>query len=397
MKTWNCILCSPRKFHNEHLRFRCFCRKKFVCVDCTERLNLEIICGSDIRSSKTTTFCVCAEKQFLQRLPSVIGKRKSLTPPFDDDSKCRKNSVGLITDARMAEHKCSVGYHVENPKRIVSILSALKSLPLQNLQPREATDQELSTCHNISAIMKQIETVHSRTQNEEEEEDKVEMYAVPQKTALAARLAAGCSIQLVQDILANRVESGFALVRPPGHHSHYDRISGFCFFNNALLAAVEASRSVKVVLIDVDIHNGDGSADILSRIDNNNIAFVSIHRYDDGEYFPHVGANGLTRNGKTMNVTYNGGKGDKYYDNVFINHVVPFAKQFNPQIVVVSAGFDAAKGDPLGNSFVTPNGYKKIMRHIQSISRNIALILEGGYNLDAIAASSKACVEVLLE
>lgn len=301
--------------------------------------------------------------------------------------------VGIATDKRMLAHK-SEHEHVERPERLVSIWKTLKTLgPFVKVHAREASDAELRTCHDVVAIQAEIRRIAGNPVG------MGDMYAVPEKTELAARLAAGCSIQLVQDIVAGRIESGFAIVRPPSHHAHCDHASGFCFFNSALVAAVEASKIRKVLIVDIDVHHGDGIASILKgekQRHNKNIAYVSIHRYDDGHFYPGTGHPGTYCDGRILNIGFNGGKGDDYYDDAMELEVVPFARSFDPKLIIVCAGFDAAAGDPIGGCFVTPRGYASIMRHIQSITRNIAMILEGGYNLQAIGECARACVQVLL-
>jgi len=323
---------------------------------------------------------------------NTIEQTESLSNLFENLKLTPKiNPVGLVTDKRMFQHKCDCT-HYEQPTRLRAVLQALKELPLVRLASHIATDAELANCHDVATILSQIRQLSNNIFSQGD------MYAVPEKTENAARLAAGCSIQLVRDILSGSIESGFAAVRPPGHHSHYDQISSFCFFNNALLAAVEASKSEKVLLVDFDVHYGDGTANILKTHlkQNKNIAYVSLHRYDDAEYYPTTGHSGTYLDGRLLSIAHNGGQDDDYYENAFELEVIPFAKKFETTFIVVSAGFDAAKNDPLGESFVTPDGYRNMIRQLQLISRKIALILEGGYDLSAISASACACVEVLL-
>lgn len=314
----------------------------------------------------------------LVRLPTLVNRPR----------------VGFITDNRMLEHVCAC-QHYENPQRLQSITTALRymSRPFFVLQSREATDQELATCHNVKAILKQISEIEIRPSDEYDD-----MYAVPGKTLLAARLAAGCSIQLVQDIVADKIDCGFAAVRPPGHHAHYDHVAGFCFFNNAVLAAVAAaSANKRVLIVDFDVHFGDGTTNILGQLDNRNLACVSIHRYDLYPNSEDDMKRKTVSSERLLNIYFTGTRGDKYYIKEFKEKLLPFAQKFVPDLIVVSGGFDAALGDPLGECRVTPDGYRTLIQLLKTVSPKIAILLEGGYNLTAIAKSAVACVEALFE
>ena len=325
-------------------------------------------------------------------------------------------TVGLITHKAMFDHVCDatceevrerleMPEHPERSERLTAVLDAFKGLNVTQLTPRLATDAELGKSQFVQNIIRQIGLI---VKDLEAFDSDADMYAVAEKTELAARYAAGCSIQLVEDIIAGNVESGFAAIRPPGHHSHHDKVAGFCFFNNAMHAAVRATELGKrVLIIDLDVHVGDGVIDIMKtkQKNNTNIAYVTIHRYDNGTFYPgkdkepsQVGAPGLFVDHRVKSIAYNdGARGDRYYKAQMRDAVLPFAQSFKPDLIIVCAGFDAAQGDKMGRSEVTPRGYAEMIRQIQTVSRNIAMILEGGYNLNALTASVRACVKVLLQ
>ena len=126
--------------------------------------------------------------------------------------------------------------------------------------------------------------------------------------------------------------------------------------------------------------------------------YFSIHRYDNGSFFPRgdIGKSGIHKSAQIINVGFNGPKDDTFYLSTFNNILKPYALQFNPDLIIVSCGFDAAKGDPLGECHVTPQGYYELTQILQGICPKIAMVLEGGYNLDAISNSAVACLKALL-
>lgn len=365
------------------------------------------------RPDERMTIKMLAQK--LGKEPPPITKTTATKPPVASDESTSKSvstrsiatvpakktilakKVGFITDERMLDHKCPCANHVENPDRLRYVVEALQKFDFTNLDSYVATDKDLGMCHQVEEIFKQIETLLKTQQTDKRVDDDVNLYVVPEKTILAARLAAGCAIELIKNIIDEKVECGFAAVRPPGHHAHLDRADGFCFFNNATLAAVYAARKDKrVLIIDFDVHFADGTEDIFNFTKNQNIACVSIHRAD---IFPFDESleKYSSKDKRIRNFGFEGAKGDKHYLDTMKNLVLPFALEFKPDIIVVSAGFDAARGDPLGHCKVTPTGYKNIMRIVKSITPKIAMIMEGGYNLNALAESAAACVEVLAE
>ena len=171
-----------------------------------------------------------------------------------------------------------------------------------------------------------------------------------------ALLSAGNVIAVVDAVCNDEASKGVAIVRPPGHHAEADDACGFCIFNNAAVAAKYAINShdlKRVLIVDWDVHHGNGIQNIF--YDDPNVLYISIHRYDNGTFFPgrpDAGADfvGSERGeGFNVNIPWNGsGMGDTEYALAFYNIVLPIAYEFNPDLVLVSAGFDAARGDPLG-------------------------------------------------
>ncbi|KAF7725342.1 Histone deacetylase [Apophysomyces ossiformis] len=238
----------------------------------------------------------------------------------------------------------------------------------------------------------------------------------PLFSSLSARVAAGALIELVDFIIQGHVRNGFALIRPPGHHAEDDNAMGFCFFNNvavSVLAALQKYPSVmkKVLIVDWDVHHGNGTQKIF--YDNPNVLYISLHRWDHGRFYPFSGAPdecgegpGLGRN---VNIAFSESQekpkpmGDTEFIAAFYHLVIPIARQFSPDMIFVSAGFDAAEGHPdnLGGYKVTPKGFALMTKMMKDLAEEVCngrlvLTLEGGYELEPLADAAAASVAQLL-
>jgi len=241
------------------------------------------------------------------------------------------------------------------------------------------------------------------------EADYNSIYFCPD-TENSARLAAGTLLQCIDALMLplddpRRITNGFGLIRPPGHHSRRSEPEGFCIFNNVAIAAKYAIKNFglkRVLVLDWDVHHGDGIQEAF--YENENVLYISLHRHDYGSFFPtgdeksatFVG-NGSGR-GFNVNIPWSGrAVGDAEYMAAFAKIVMPIAYEFSPELVLVSAGFDAAAGDPLGGYKVSANCFALMTYQLSALAGGrIMLALEGGYNLTSIADCANACVEVLL-
>jgi histone deacetylase 6 len=214
-----------------------------------------------------------------------------------------------------------------------------------------------------------------------------------------ARLAAGAAAEAAVAVARGQAPSAAAVIRPPGHHAESGLAMGFCFFNNAAVAARAAQRAGcrRVLVLDNDVHHGNGTQHIFEA--DPTVLYASLHRHDGGSFFPGTGAADEVGTGAgegfTVNVPWSGpGPGDGDYVAAFCRVLLPVAYEFAPDLVVLSAGFDAAAGDPLGGCRVSPAGYAHMVALLRPLAP-LVVLLEGGYNLRATAESVEACVRVL--
>ncbi|KAK3101488.1 hypothetical protein FSP39_003983 [Pinctada imbricata] len=228
---------------------------------------------------------------------------------------------------------------------------------------------------------------------------------VLQETYTCARMASGFVLDVVKAVLTGELLLWIMIYRPPGHHAERTHPMGFCFFNNIAIAAEYAKREFglkRILILDWDVHHGNGTQHQF--YEDPNVLFISLHRYDWSFFYPssdhgnHTFVGEGPGEGFNVNIPFNRDyMGDAEYIAAFQQIVMPIAYEYGPELVLVSAGFDAAMGDPLGHYLITPIGYAHMTHMLSSLANGrVVLALEGGYNLDSISNSMARCMSVLL-
>uniref|UniRef100_A0A4W3H9H7 Histone deacetylase n=1 Tax=Callorhinchus milii TaxID=7868 RepID=A0A4W3H9H7_CALMI len=357
----------------------------------------------------------------------------TLPHPSADQPIRHVYTTGVVYDTIMLKHQCICGNfsnHPEHAGRVQSIWSRLQETGLLNncerIRGRKATLEEIQMIHSeyhsllfgTNPLNRQkLDTrklLGSVTQNFFAalpcgglgvDSDTIwnEMHS-----SSAARMAVGCVIELASKVASGELKNGFAVVRPPGHHAEESAAMGFCFFNSVAITAKYLKHKLnigKILIVDWDVHHGNGTQQAF--YSDPNVLYISLHRYDEGNFFPGSGApdevgSGLGE-GFTVNIAWTGGldppMGDVEYLTAFRTVVMPIAGEFNPDVVLVSAGFDAVEGheSPLGGYKVKAKCFRYLTKNLMSLAKGrVVLALEGGHNLSAICDASEACVYTLL-
>ncbi len=304
----------------------------------------------------------------------------------------RGAATGIVRDARFLDHNSGAG-HIEGPERLESIHAMLRaelSLPLTVVEPRPATLTEIEYIHTPEYAAFISRTAGKRYLKLDADT------TVTAKSFETALLAAGGTMKAAEAILAGELRNGFSLVRPPGHHAEKDRALGFCLFNNIAIAAARLVRDFglkRVLIVDWDIHHGNGTQHAF--YERSDVLYFSTHQfphYPGSGYWDETGTG--PGEGFTVNVPLLAGKGDGDYLFVYRNILAPIARAFQPEFILVSAGFDIMDGDPLGGMHVSNAGIAALAAEIEDLARELCggrllFVLEGGYDLMNLAAGVK--------
>jgi len=310
--------------------------------------------------------------------------------------------TGLVYHPAYLEHDMGAG-HPESPDRLRAIMQQLEqsgtAAQLLKITPRKAEDEWVTLVHTAKyvAALNRCTPTSGRVSLDPDT-------SMSPGSLNAAYLAAGGALAAVDAIMSQQVDHVFCAVRPPGHHAEAGRAMGFCLFNNVAIAAryVQKNYGLKrVLIVDWDVHHGNGTQHSFE--DDPTILFFSTHQY------PHYPGTGRAMErgtgageGFTINVPMEAGEGDEAYHTIFLKSLVPAADDFKPEFVIISAGFDAHRDDPLASMGLTEAGYADLTGIVAGIARRhaqgrILSSLEGGYNLTALSASVDAHIKVLLQ
>jgi acetoin utilization deacetylase AcuC-like enzyme len=311
--------------------------------------------------------------------------------------------TGFLFDEVYRHHLVGDTGHPERPERLTAILGGLEKAGLLNrltrIPARPATDDELALAHDrayIDLVKRELANVQGVSELSTGDTD------VTRESLAAARAAVGGVLNAADAVASGRMKNAFCAVRPPGHHATRNRGMGFCIFNNVAIAAryLQKVHGIRrVLIVDFDYHHGNGTQDIF--YDDDSVFYFSTHHY--GAY-PGTGSAAETGAGKAagtkLNVPLPPGASDAQILAAFEQQLVPAARRFKPDFILVSAGFDGMRNDVLGRFDITPAGYTAITRVIVRLADElcqgrIVSVLEGGYRLDGLAESVAAHVKVL--
>src|SRR5258705_366842 len=261
--------------------------------------------------------------------------------------------------------------------------------------PAEATEEQLARVHDREYISLISETAGMATALDADTFTSPDSYEV-------ALLAAGAAVGCVDHVLDGRGSRALAMVRPPGHHAERNRAMGFCLFNNIAVAAAHARASglTRVAIVDYDVHHGNGTQ--WSFYDDPSVLFISSHQYP---YYPGTGAATETGTGDgagfTVNLPMDAGGTDADYELAYATVALPVLRQFRPELILISAGFDALDDDPLGGMRLTTEGFARLTATICALADEccdgrVVAVTEGGYDLGGLAGCLRAVIPVLV-
>jgi acetoin utilization deacetylase AcuC-like enzyme len=302
----------------------------------------------------------------------------------------------LLDDTRFELHKAP-GHHPERPERLVAARAgaADAQVTFERLAPRSATDEDLALVH-APRYLDELATVRGKRVQLD-----ADTYVCPESVDVA-RVAAGSLVAMVDAIVTGPVSKGVALLRPPGHHARPSHAMGFCLLNNVAVAAAHALSLglERVAVVDWDVHHGNGTQEMFWR--SPSVLYLSTHQFP---FYPGTGdvdeVGEGDGKGYTVNVPLAAGGDDAVYADAFERVLIPVLASYAPQLVLVSAGFDASAGDPLAQMQLSAGAFAWMAREIarvcdESARGRMVLVLEGGYDLVALRAGLAGAVDGML-
>jgi acetoin utilization deacetylase AcuC-like enzyme len=321
-------------------------------------------------------------------------------------------TTGLIYDPIFLEH-ITPSSHPEQPARLEMVFTILKALNwmeregLVQMTPRAATIDELTAVHDLPYIHKVERAAQKAAEEETRGGRKTRFFAtdtyVSAKSYEAAIKAAGAPLTAIDAIMKGEIDNAYCLVRPPGHHAVHEAAMGFCLFNNVAVAAryaIDHYGLERVMIIDYDVHHGNGTQEMF--YSDPRVLYFSVHR---SPFYPGTGMSDERGEGEglgtTINVPLPATTGFETYEPVFRQVMAPAADRFNPQLILVSAGFDAHWKDPLGGMNLSIAGFAKLTQIIIDLAKSLCngrlvMVQEGGYDVYAMGFGVATCLNLLL-
>jgi acetoin utilization deacetylase AcuC-like enzyme len=305
-------------------------------------------------------------------------------------------AVAIFTDRRMTEHRVP-SHHPERPERLQAILRQLERTGYHNTCPsgrvREVTHEELVRVHT-ARYLKEVADLEAKGGGKLDPDTWLRP-----GSGLAARLAAGAAVEAVSYVMAAPGRRALCLVRPPGHHARPASGMGFCIYGNVAIAAEDALARFdlnRVLIVDFDVHHGNGTQEVFYK--TSRVGFLSVHRYP---FYPGTGAKDETGSGDGLGATRNiplaYGTSRSQYHSAFLAGLEALADKIRPELVLISAGFDAHAEDPVGDLGLDVDDFETLTKAIVAVAElhahgRIVSVLEGGYNIPILAG----CVEIHL-
>jgi acetoin utilization deacetylase AcuC-like enzyme len=304
--------------------------------------------------------------------------------------------VILIHSERFVEHQTPPG-HPERPERAEVfdvVAQQWRGRGVEIVAPREATREQLARVHADDYLRKLASTAGRAVKLD------ADTYTSPESHEVAL-LAAGAAIDAVERVMSGSHHASVALVRPPGHHAERSRAMGFCLYNSVAVAAAHARAggAAKVAIVDYDVHHGNGTQHIFEA--DPHVLYISTHQYP---YYPGTGAADEIGHGAgagfTVNLPLEAGAVSEDFEVAFADVVLPVLRQFEPDLVMISAGFDAHADDPLGGLRLTSDAFGAMTMALRGVAEEccrgrVVAVTEGGYDLAALAECTNLVIETL--